>query len=307
MIGIQLKGRLGNQMFQYATARTLADRLNCALVTAAHTVGRRFGLVGHLLGLDERGANAGMRQNGILHAAFGCGPSFLAGRAVELALPALRQSLWARTFAPRRRAIAGGRSYEDFDADLLTQQPGTWLDGWFQSERYFAANAGRVRQWFSPRARDRDRIERLAAAWPAAPDTMVAMHIRRGDYANIRDGLGDGEQGWLLPMDYYRRALAGVPREARLALFSDDPDWAAAQFADWRPWVARGNAAGVDMLLMGRCRWNIIANSSFSWWAAWLNARADRIVIAPRYHLGWRLQRWVPGGIEVAGWNYLDV
>lgn len=307
MIGIQLKGRLGNQMFQYAAARTLADRLNCTLVAAAHTVGRRFGLIGHLLGLDDRGTNAGMRQNGLLNAAFGCGPTFIVGRAVELALPALRQTLFPKTYAPRRISIEGGRSYEDFDEALLEQAPGTWLNGWFQSERYFASNADRVKQWFSPRARDRKRLEQRMTEWPAAPDKMVAIHIRRGDYANVRDDLGDGEQGWLLPTDYYRRAMSGIPREARLALFSDDPDWAAAQFADWRPWVSRGELPAADMLLMSRCRWNIIANSSFSWWAAWLNVRPDKVVIAPRYHLGWRVGRWVPGGIEVPAWNYLNV
>ena len=90
-------------------------------------------------------------------------------------------------------------------------------------------------------------------------------------------------------------------------MFSDEPDWAAAEFAHRNPWVSRDNSAALDMYLISRCRWNIIANSSLSWWAAWLNEQPDKIVIAPQYHLGWRVGCWAPGGIDVPGWHYLNV
>ena len=92
-----------------------------------------------------------------------------------------------------------------------------------------------------------------------------------------------------------------------LAIFSDDPDWAAEQFKPRRPWVSRGHSAAVDMMAMSLCRSIVIANSSFSWWAAWLNADPEKTVIAPEFHLGFRVGRWIPNGIAVSGWQYLRV
>jgi Glycosyl transferase family 11 len=307
VIGIQLKGRLGNQMFQYAAARTLAERLGHALVLAGHTVGRPFGVAGHWLGVDKRPPYTGMQQNGILHAAFGRGPSFVYGRALELGLLSFQHVLFHQTFSPRRLTTAEGHSYEVFDQSLFELRSHTWLSGWFQSEGYFAANSARVREWFQPRAEDALRLQEIVAGWPAAPEGMVAVHVRRRDYGQIRDSLSHNDQGWMLPMSYYRIALDRVPRGAALAVFSDDPNWAEREFADRRPWVSRDNSAVVDMFLMARCRWNVTANSSFSWWAAWLNTWRDKVVFAPMYHLGWRFGCWVPGGIEVAGWEYLHV
>jgi hypothetical protein len=136
---------------------------------------------------------------------------------------------------------------------------------------------------------------------------MVAVHIRRGDYAQIRDSLAANSEGWLLPMCYYESALKRVPSEARLAIFSDDPAWATRKFGHRNPWVSTRNAAVVDLLLMAQCRWIVTANSSFSWWSGWLNSRADKTIIAPRYHLGWRIGQWVPGGIAVPDWDYIPI
>src|SRR5262245_49006196 len=125
MIGIQLTGYLGNQMFQYAAARSLADRLGCPLVLASLTRSPRYGVAGHLLGLDVPGIK-GRQHNGLLRAAFGLRPSFLGarvvellahppalsvtvnaeaaagGRVVELLAPLLRRAIFRREFAPRR-------------------------------------------------------------------------------------------------------------------------------------------------------------------------------------------------------------
>jgi hypothetical protein len=303
MIGVQLRGRLGNQMFQYAAARTLSERLGHSLILASNTLGRPFGVVAHWLGVDGRPPYAGKQQNGILHKAFGCGPTFLLARAFELACPAL----FHHTFSPRWLTTGEGYSYEAFDESFFKIKSSTWLIGWFQSERYFTGNSDRVREWFKPRQKDARRVADVIARWPVSPEDMVAVHIRRGDYAQIRDGVSDHNQGWLLPMTYYHNALDRIPRNTTLAIFSDDPEWAENAFASRRPWISRGNSALVDMLLMARCRYNVTANSSFSWWAAWLNTRPDKVVFAPKYHLGWNIGCWVPGGIDVPGWEYLKI
>lgn len=326
MIGIQLTGYLGNQMFQYAAARTLADRLGCPLVLASLTRSSRYGVVGHLLGLDMPGTR-GRQHNGLLRAAFGLRPSFLGGRVVELLAhpptlwvtepaaggrvvellaPLLRRAIFPREFAPRRFSPDGVHAYEEFDPDLFNQQSGTWLCGWFQSVDYFRQNATQVSQWFHPKGADARMIEASILEWPAPPERMAALHFRCGDHLTVRDPLGTEQDGWGLPMEYFRRALSERPSGFGLAIFSDEPERAASAFGNRDAWVSYSRNAVVDMFLMARCRWNIIVNSTFSWWAAWLNKHPGKVVIAPKYFLGWRLGRWVPGGIEVPGWNYIE-
>ena len=120
-----------------------------------------------------------------------------------------------------------------------------------------------------------------------------------------REALSGGA-GLELPASYYHEAMEHIPSDAPIAVFSDDPDWAAALLPDRRAWVSRGRSAVVDMLLMAKCQWVVMANSSFSWWGAWLNERPDRVVIAPLHHIGWRIGKWFPGGIDVPGWTYLQ-
>lgn len=306
MIGIQLKGRLGNQMFQYATARTLAASLGCPLLVAGTTPTRRYGLLAHTLGLDRGAPYAEMRQNGRLYEAFGCGPSFLRGRLIELTLPWLRRRYFSHVFKPAAQTIEG-EDFEAFDARLFAQKSGTWLDGFFQSAGYFARNAAQVWTWFGPTPEVARQVEDIVRQWSQPPQQMAAIHVRRGDYLGHKHSIGGAESGWALPLSYYNDALERLPASTGLALFSDDPAWAAEQFKALRPWVARGNSAAADMHAMARCRYNVIANSSFSWWAAWLNADPDKTVLAPEFHLGFRVGRWVPDGIAVDGWRYLKV
>jgi hypothetical protein len=141
-------------MFQYAAARTLAERVGCRLVIAGHTLGRPFGLVGHWLRVDERRSYNGKQQNGLLHRAFGLRPTFVEGRLLEFARPCLRYSIFPRVYSPRRFSPDGEHTYEEFDAEFFDQGSGTWLSGWYQAEGYFRANSERVREWFQPTAAD---------------------------------------------------------------------------------------------------------------------------------------------------------
>ena len=118
------------------------------------------------------------------------------------------------------------------------------------------------------------------------PSNAVSLHVRRGDY--VSDPATNRFHGTCSP-DYYRQAVdyvigrAGVPH---LFVFSDDQEWTRAnlQFAVPR----RSSSANPpdcgyrDMQLMARCRHHIIANSSFSWWGAWLNPSPEKIVVAPK-------------------------
>jgi glycosyl transferase family 11 len=154
------------------------------------------------------------------------------------------------------------------------------IRGYFQSERYFAPIAEDLRRQLKltvPLSEGAiEIVGRIAAA--ALP---VSIHIRRGDYLT-------GRNSQVLDLAYFRRAhelmSALVAMPATYFIFSDDYSYAAANFDFLRDRViVRGNLAcpWEDLVLMSRCRHHIIANSSFSWWGAWLGAKPEQVVVAP--------------------------
>jgi hypothetical protein len=172
-----------------------------------------------------------------------------------------------------------------FDPAIATISGPAWIDGYFQSERYFLAHAQTIRAELTPKAAPDAENARWLEEIRAEP-RAVSLHVRRGDYvANARFAARHGS----CTPDYYARALAHVTEktgvEPVIYAFSDDPDWVRDNLhlrAEIR--VPGHNDAGrnyEDLRLMSACRHHIIANSSFSWWGAWLNPRADKVVAAP--------------------------
>jgi len=173
-----------------------------------------------------------------------------------------------------------------YDPAFEALGPRATLFGYFQSERYFSSIAGSLCGWFALR-------EPLGVAASAALERIeasglpVSVHVRRGDYLKP----GTLEYHGLLGEPYYREALArlepDVGQESELFVFSDDMD-AAEQVLNFVPKARLVHVRGdperpwEDMALMARCRHHVIANSSFSWWGAWLNRWPDKIVVAPR-------------------------
>lgn len=156
----------------------------------------------------------------------------------------------------------------------------TIFDGYWQSEKFFAPVADKVREAF--RFRKEEMNERtLQFAETLQKGTFVSVHVRRGDYLPLVDYHG------LCSESYYRDAMRYLSEklpDAVFVFFSDDMDWVkenlrseGAVYVDWN----QGKDSWQDMYLMSQCKCNIVANSSFSWWGAWLNGNADKIVIAP--------------------------
>lgn len=152
------------------------------------------------------------------------------------------------------------------------------IDGFFQSESYFRRWARQIRAQFELRDMYRSEVERRFAAY-RAPD--CALHVRRGDYVdNPRYyDLGAG--------CYYEEALRQLDSRTRVLCFSDDPQWCRQRLRDSRiDFVDPGDDI-LDLFLYARCRISIIANSSFSWWGAWLNRNRGAAVFAPdRWFIG---------------------
>ncbi|MEL0438983.1 alpha-1,2-fucosyltransferase [Phycobacter sp. K97] len=262
MITARLHGRLGNQMFQYAAARALAER------------------TGTSVSLDTR--EAIRRGEGVLTRVFDLdlvAPSALPPLKSDALL---RYAIW-RAFgrAPRFQRERG----LGYNADFDTWGDDTYLHGYWQSERYFAGIADRIRSDFifpefsnTQNAEMADRIHGCNA---------ISLHVRRGDYLALAAHV-------LCDQAYYEAALArildGLSGTPTVFVFSDDPQWAKENLPlPCEKIVVDFNGPETDfedMRLMTLCQHNIIANSSFSWWAAWLNPNPEKRVTGPAQWFG---------------------
>ena len=289
----RIHGGLGNQLFQYATGHALAFRLGVPHKVDAHLFNlssdRVLGLREFNLPLDEATPDE-PRQ---LTPQWG---PWWKNKAI----------LWSHKLTPfyHRRWVL--EETLDFDPRLFHVRPPCYLDGWWQSEKYFAACAGQIRQIFQLAPAPSPRVAALGAELSRA--SAIAVHVRRGDYVRNRDAaLFHG----CCSIEYY--AAAGrwmrqrLPR-APFYVFSDDPAWARANLTLDEPvsWIEASppHSAHEDFFLLGCCTYFIIANSSFSWWPAWLQTTPTKLVIAPR--------RWFLGhDVNVADrfppeWHLID-
>lgn len=110
----------------------------------------------------------------------------------------------------------------------------------------------------------------------------VSIHIRRDDYINIE---ANAKIFQVCNMEFYHAAIQRMKDQfpnAIFYIFTQDTEWAEANFTGTEFIFVRGNTGIEDMLLMARCKHNIIANSTFSWWSAFLNQNPEKIVIAPK-------------------------
>ena len=148
------------------------------------------------------------------------------------------------------------------------------LLGFFQSEKYFKNVKKELKKDFTfkkqIRAECADIIDELF-------DDPIALHIRRGDF------LINSANHHNLSMSYYENALKKFHHTRQVIIFTDDPDWAGAQdlFKQDRFVISQNNGAYHDMYLMSKCTDFIIANSTFSWWSAWLCENPDKVVVCP--------------------------
>jgi hypothetical protein len=180
-----------------------------------------------------------------------------------------------------------------------------YLDGFWQSARYFATIEPEVRARFRFALPMDARSSELAAQMAGC--NSVSVHVRRGDFA--RDPTVQRVHGVDLS-GYYPAAVAEILRRVpspHFFVFSDEPEWAAQHLALPSEVTLvdhnRGAESCRDMQLMAACRHHIIANSTFSWWGAWLNPSPEKIVIAPRQWF--RVATCDPKDLYCPGWIVL--
>ena len=149
----------------------------------------------------------------------------------------------------------------------------TCLVGYFQSEKYFVDFEEKIRELFRCTSETEARLKNKYGDLLQGNTTSV--HIRRGDYLNF------SQTHPLLTKEYYIKAMSRIPQTEKYLIFSDDIPWCLNNFKLNNFYIVEGEKDYVDLCLMSKCKNNIIANSSFSWWGAWLNENSDKIVIAP--------------------------
>ena len=265
MIIVRLMGGLGNQMFQYAAGKRLALVRGVDLKLD--------------LGLFERFPDRSYELD-----AFQV-ENTIASRGEIRRLRYGGMPQWKLlTNGARRRAKESSPSFIKekhfhFDESILCLGEEAYLDGYWQSERYFSDISHEIREIFSVRDLP-EKVQHMAHRISSCQS--VSMHVRRGDYVQD-DRASDIFQS--IPIHYYERGanyFRQLLGQFEIFLFSDDLSWVRENISmEYRITFVEGFSAVEDMLLMSMCRHNIIANSSFSWWAGWLNKHNDKTVVAP--------------------------
>lgn len=264
-VGVALMGGLGNQMFQYAAGYALAKRLDATLrLDLSH--------------FNNSSLRSYRLEEFDIEATYWDSPSLTVALRRHLHLAWQRANRYGLLPKPSLHLLQE-RSFHVAE-DFFTISSNCYIHGYWQSPKYF--------QDVSREIRDAFRFDRFGVPHVVTlPEGIwegptVSVHFRRGDYLEPQTAAYHG----LCETEYYLRArdlLLRCEPNARFLVFSDDLTAARQVFEDWpRTFIVSGTSDMDDMRLMSRCNHHIIANSSFSWWAAWLDDRPDSLVVAPR-------------------------
>lgn len=182
-------------------------------------------------------------------------------------------------FADETRIMYNEPSFS-FDPNVSNAQPGTTFVGYWQTEKYF--NVPLVRSAFVPRNMASDKSLRIAESITHAK-TSAFLHVRRTDYTQ---GSTNAYHG-MPTMTYYLAGIENIRKhheDVRFFIFSDEPEWCKDNFPKEFTVVDHNEKTPhEDIWLMSRCQHAVIANSSFSWWGAWLgDTQQSRLVFAPK-------------------------
>ncbi len=275
---VKLNGGLGNQMFQYAFACALAKKHGFEIVfdfsyfeekpADKNVVIRPFEL--NIFNIEcnsasEEDLNKIIRSNN--NSAF-------------------EKFLWnlfnINKYKPKKNIVLQKSAYK-FDKKLLNSKDVYYYDGYFQNEKYFKDARKELLKKFTLKT-PLDEKNQLILNKILETDP-ISIHVRRGDYIKLESA---NKHHGTCSLDYYKKAVEYISRRIKsphFFLFSDDIEWVIKNLKIEYPFTVvdfNHDKGWLDMNLMKNCKHNIIANSSFSWWAAWLNENPDKIVIAPK-------------------------
>lgn len=266
---VRIIGGLGNQMFQYALLVALREIFREEVLMDVST-------------FDSYKLHNGFELERVFN--------ITAPRAAKDEIRRLthytrnyRLSRIFRKLLPVKSTEKVESRYCRFDETVLTDNRSLYYDGIWQNYLYFDRFKDRIKQEFTYRIPLDERNAKTEKSF--REELTISLHIRRGDYLKLKNYIG------LCGIDYYTAAIEYVKKkygpDIKFAVFSNDMPWCEEHILpllDGRHipvcWNT-GTKSYKDMRLMSACRVNIIANSSFSWWAAYLNEHLDKEIIAP--------------------------
>lgn len=275
MIIVNLIGGLGNQMFQYACARALSIELRMPLKVTLDM-------------FDAYKSHNGAELERVFFLELDVAqPAELRCMIGTLRVSqTVRRAIAIKLFTPLRGKRFIAEPHLRYWDGLLDQaRMGGYLQGYWQSERYFLKHTSSIRSDFTFRQSPSGQNAKLART--ILDSVAVSIHVRRGDY--VSNAKTFAKHGMCTP-EYYFKAIEIVRQRvpgARFFAFSDDPQWVTEVLVPRYPGLVlvghnQAKNSYNDMRLMSLCRHHIIANSSFSWWGAWLNPDPGKVVVAPR-------------------------
>jgi hypothetical protein len=269
-IFLSIDGGLGNQLFEYAFGRALAIRTGGELILDLWKCQRGRCRPFELHHFNIRARSISRAETVICRLANS--DRFRLPRGI------------VQTIAPGMLPRVVSKKQHGFDPKALEQSGSVFADGWWQSELYFREHRQAIVDEFTfreaPDAVNQQWLEKIGGT------ESVCLHVRRGDYVTdpyILKTFG------ICGLDYYKAAIELIQQKVAsptFFIFSNDPEWAkqnlsvpgehhfATHNCDVSDWE--------DLRLMSACRHFVVANSTFSWWGAWLSGHEGKMVIAPR-------------------------
>ena len=274
MIRVLLSGGLGNQLFQYAFGKSLAVKNNTSLVLSASYIESKLPV--------KKLASQMKYELGVFNVDAKIEHNFIQQKFLY---PFAKLEHMVRDKLNQTKLTLLQEESFEFQPDFLLYNDNTYAKGNFQSEKYFKSIESILRkelQFNVPL-----NIGNLNWSTKIKSADSVAIHVRRGDYISIQK---NQDKFFIQSIDYYKNAIAYVASKIMnptFFIFSDDISWTKENLKSDFPmhFIDNNNTAQtsyIDMQLMSLCKHNIICNSTFSWWSAWLNANSEKMVIAPQ-------------------------
>lgn len=264
MIAVNLIGGLGNQMFQYATARALAEKHKTNVLLDTRTL-NEYQLHKHA-SLEKFNIKARPAKRNELYK----WPNWMKSPCKGL----------------QKLGVYSNRYFEEtfhYSPKVMELKNNTLIEGYFQSERYFLDIRKMLLSDFTLKEKIPTYIRNLEKKIKSSESVMI--HVRRGDY--ISNPQATITHGPCSP-HYYKNAIERIEKDLsspKYFVFSDDINWVKNNlFHDLNVEYITGNETHpeFDIHLMSCCNNHIIANSSFSWWGAWLSQNDSKVIIYPK-------------------------
>lgn len=275
---IKLNGGLGNQMFQYAFAYCLAKSFGLRVTldlswfedvkTHTNVTVRPFEIDAFNIDYD-----AATYQD-------------LAEVVPEDNRSSIQKKLWEifkiKKYKPKGNKFVQTKSFK-FQKEPFEYPDYFYYEGYFQNEKYFKDCREDILKIFSLKEQPDEKNQSVLELVNST--NSVSLHVRRGDYVTLECA---SKVHGTCSLEYYQKAIEYMAKRVKnthFFLFSDDIDWVVKNLKIDYPYtvISFNKDKGVfDMELMKNCKHNIIANSSFSWWGAWLNNNPEKIVVAPK-------------------------